>query len=155
MNLEKTLTQYGLAMPQPPEKGGLYEPVKAFGANLFYLSGCGPNLNGEKKYEGKIGREYTIEEGRQAARCCVLNLLAVLQKRLGSLNKVKRIVKLTVFVACADDFYSQPEVANGASGLLVEIFGAEAGCGARSAVGANALPFNIPVEIEALVEAYS
>ena len=156
MNLEKTLANYNLTMPQPPVKGGLYEQAVCFGEKFIYLSGCGPNFAGDtaKVYAGKLGKDYTIEEGQEAARRCALNLLAVLQKKLGDLIKIKRIVKLTVFVACADDFYDQPKVANGASQLLIDIFGEKAGTGSRSAVGANALPSDIPVEIEMLVEIF-
>ncbi|GHU07861.1 hypothetical protein FACS1894151_02830 [Spirochaetia bacterium] len=152
MNLEKALEKYGLTMPAPPAKGGVYEPVKEFGEKFYYLSGCGPAFNGEQRYKGKLGAEYNIEEGQAAARYCVLNLLANLQAKIGDLGKVKRIVKMLCFVAGADTFYDQPQVANGGSQLLEDIFGQEAGRCARSAVGMNALPGNIPVEIELLVE---
>ena len=156
MHLEKALAAYNLTMPPPPAKGGLYEPAVQFSDKLIYLSGCGPNFAGddEKKFAGKVGIDYTIEEGQDAARRCAVNLLAVLQKKIGDLIKVKHIVKMTVFVACADDFYDQPKVANGASQLLMDVFGEKAGCSSRSAVGTNALPGNIPVEIEMLVEVY-
>jgi enamine deaminase RidA (YjgF/YER057c/UK114 family) len=96
--------------------------------------------------------EYTVEQGQEAARYCILNLLANLQAKIGDLNRIKRIVKMLCFVAGSDTFYAQPQVANGGSQLLIDIFGTEAGCCARSAIGVNALPGNIPVEIELLVE---
>jgi enamine deaminase RidA (YjgF/YER057c/UK114 family) len=154
LNLESTLAKYNLTMPAAPAKGGIYTPAREFGENLVYMSGCGPNFPGGTAYSGKLGREYTLEEGQQAARCCALNLLAVLQRDLGDLSRVKRIAKMLALVACADDFYDQPAVANGASQLLVDVFGEDIGLAARSAIGTNALPGNIPVEIELLIEVY-
>jgi hypothetical protein len=152
IDLEGALKKYDLSMPEPPARGGIYEPVKEFGGNLHYLSGCGPVFNGEQRFKGKLGVEYAVEQGQEAARYCVLNLLANLQAKIGDLGKVKRIVKMLCFIAGSDTFYDQPQVANGGSQFLVDIFGEEAGCCARSAVGMNALPGNIPVEIELLVE---
>jgi len=152
LNLEETLKKYGLSMPQPPKIGGIYEPVKEFGSNFCYLSGCVPCINGVVCMTGKLGKELNIDQGQEAARLCALNLLANFQAKYGSLDKVKRIVKLLVFVAGTDTFYDHPKVANGASQLFVDIFGEEAGLGARSAIGVNALPLNTPVEIEMLVE---
>ena len=154
MDFDKALGKHGLTLPHAPAKGGIYSPAKEFGEHFVYLSGCGPNIVGGTVYAGKLGREYNLEQGREAARCCALNLLAVLRDNLGRLGRIQRIVKMLGFVACADDFYDQPKVINGASELLVDIFGEQAGCGARSAVGTNALPGNIPVEIELLVELY-
>ena len=152
VNLEETLDKYGLTMPNPPAKGGIYEPVKEFGPNFCYLSGCTPTHNGEVRWTGKLGRELDVEQGQEAARFCALNLLANLKAQYGSLDKVKRIVKMLAFVAGTDSFYDHPKVANGASELLVDIFGKEAGQCARSAIGVNVLPGNAPVEIELLVE---
>jgi enamine deaminase RidA (YjgF/YER057c/UK114 family) len=152
VNLEGALKKYGLSFPNPPVRGGIYEPAKEFGEHLFYLSGCGPVINGEQLYTGKLGAEYTVEEGQAAARYCVLNLLANLKAATGDLGRVKRIVKMLCFVAGTDTFYDHPKVANGGSQLLEDIFGVEIGRCARSAVGMNALPGNIPVEIELLVE---
>ncbi len=154
MDLKQALQKHNLTMPAAPSKGGVYTPAREFGENLCYLSGCGPNIPGGTVYTGKLGREYTVKEGQEAARCCALNLLAVLQRDIGDLSRVKRIVKMLALVASADAFFEQPQVANGASELLVDIFGEEAGCGARSAIGVNALPTNIPVEIELLIEMY-
>ncbi|MDR0400984.1 MAG: RidA family protein [Treponema sp.] len=152
INLQKALERQGLVMPEPPARGGIYEPAREFGDNLFYLSGCGPVFNGDLRFRGKLGVELSVEQGQEAARYCVLNLLANLKARIGDLDRVKRIVKMLCFVAGADSFYDQPQVANGGSQLLVDIFGEERGRCARSAVGMNALPGNIPVEIELLVE---
>jgi enamine deaminase RidA (YjgF/YER057c/UK114 family) len=152
VNLDEALKKHGLTMPNPPAKGGVYEPAKEFGENFCFLSGCVPVFNGETTYTGKIGKELSIEEGQKAARICALNLLANLQSKYGSLNKVKRLVKMLVLVASADDFYEQPKVANSASELFIDIFGEDAGCSARSAIGVNVLPGNVPVEIELLVE---
>jgi enamine deaminase RidA (YjgF/YER057c/UK114 family) len=152
VNLEKALKAYGLVMPSPPARGGVYEPVKEFGKNLYYLSGCGPVINGEQLFKGRLGAELNVEQGQAAARYCILNLLANLEAATGGLDRVKRIVKMLCFVAGADTFYDQPQVANGGSQLLVDIFGEDRGRCARSAIGVNALPGNIPVEIELLVE---
>jgi enamine deaminase RidA (YjgF/YER057c/UK114 family) len=152
VNLEETLKKYGLTMPDSPAKGGVYERVKEFGPNFCYLSGCTPTFNGEVRWTGKLGKELSVEQGQEAARYCALNLLANLKAQYGSLDKIKRIVKMLAFVAGTDDFYDQPKVANGASQFLVDVFGEEAGLCARSAIGVNVLPGNAPVEIELLVE---
>jgi len=152
INLEETLKKYKLTMPQPPKVAGIYEPVKEFGDKFCFLSGCVPCFDGVICMTGKLGKEINVEQGQEAARMCALNLLANLQSKYGSLEKIKRIVKLTVFVAGTDTFYDHPKVANGASQLFIDIFGEEIGRGARSAVGVNALPLNVPVEIEMLVE---
>lgn len=149
MSMHEKLSKINL--PTAPPKGGVYTPVKLFGANLAYVSGCGPNTP-EETFTGRLGREITMEDGCRAAANCMLNILAVLQRDLGSLDRVKQFVKMTVFVASADDFHQQPQVANAATTLLVDLFGEEAGCTSRSAVGVNALPANFPVEIEVLVE---
>jgi len=152
VNLEATLEKYGLNMPDPPKKGGIYESIKEFGSNFCYLSGSTPTFNGELRWKGRLGEDLSIEEGQDAARLCALNLLSHLKAKYGSLEKVKRIVKMLAFVAGIDSFYEQPKVANGASQLLVDVLGEEAGLCARSAIGVNVLPGNAPVEIELLVE---
>jgi len=118
---------------------------------LLYLSGRGPQKPDGAFITGKLGKDFTIEQGYEAARLVAMNHLAVLKKELGSLNKVKRIVKVLGMVNCTDDFKDQPKVVNGYSDLMVEIFG-EKGKHARSAVGMAALPFGIPVEVEAIYE---
>jgi len=152
VRLDEALRKHGLLMPNPPAKGGMYEPAKDFGENFCYLSGCTPSFNGEAKWRGKLGAQISLEEGQQAAKLCALNLLANIQAAYGSLERVKRIAKMLVLVAGTDTFYEQPKVANGASELLVDIFGEEIGLCARSAIGVNALPGNAPVEIELLIE---
>lgn len=100
---------------------------------------------------GKVGADLTTEQGAEAAKAVALNIIATLKAEVGDLDKVKKIVKLTGFVNCVDGFTAQPKVVNGASDLLVQVFG-DKGRHARSAVGTNALPLNVPVEIEAIVE---
>lgn len=151
MDIQRRIKELGIELPEPPAKGGVYVPAKEFNGNLVYVSGCGPNI-GDKVYRGKLGSTYSLEEGQKAAECCVLNTLAVLQKQLGDLNKVKQIVKILAFVASENDFYMQPQVANGASKLLCDIFGEKAGCPSRSAIGVNVLPGDLPIEIEMLIE---
>lgn len=145
------LGELKITLPVPPERAGLYTYCKFFGNNLAYVSGCGPAIEGEPALTGKVGAELTPEQGWLAARRCVLNALSVLRKNLGDLSRVACVAKILVFVASADDFYRQPEVANGASQVLMDVFGEEAGCPARSAIGVNVLPGNIPVEVEMLV----
>jgi enamine deaminase RidA (YjgF/YER057c/UK114 family) len=149
--IEKKLDAMGLSLPDAPAKGGMYRPMIEFGEKLVYISGCGCSLD-QTPIAGKLGREFTTAEGRELARDSMRNVLAVLKAGIGDLTRVKRAVKLLVFVAGADDFYEQPQVANGASQLLVDAFGEEIGLPARSAVGTNALPGNLPVEIEAIFE---
>ncbi|MEA4890036.1 MAG: RidA family protein [Clostridiaceae bacterium] len=151
MKIEKKLAEMGLVLPKPPAKGGVYTPAKKFGPNLVYISGCGPILDGAP-IAGKLGREFTIEQGQRYAKQAMLNVLANLKACIGDLDNVKSCVKILALVASADDFYEQPQVANGASGLLVELFGEEIGTPTRSAIGVNALPGNIPVEVEGIFE---
>lgn len=146
------LEEMGLSIPQAPAKGGVYTPCKKFGEGLYYVSGCGPVI-GNEKISGKLGGEVSLEAGKQYAKQCMLNVLAVLERELGSLDKIKDCVKLTVFVASEADFYDQPQVANGASELLAALYGEPAGLPTRSAVGMNVLPGNIPVEVEGIFRA--
>ena len=120
--------------------------------NLLFLSGKGPRAIGDgKRPKGKVGREYTVEQGYQYARTVGLDLLAVMRTELGSLDKVKRVVKVLGMVNAVPEFEDQPKVINGCSDLFVEVFG-ERGKHARSAVGMGSLPMGIPVEIECIVE---
>lgn len=151
MDVYARLKELGITLPKAPEKAGLYMQVKEFSGHMACVSGCGPDLNGVEELKGRLG-EISIEDGQLAARNCMINALAVLDKNIGDLNRVKSIVKMLAFVSSAGDFYSQPLVANGASQLLVDVFGHEAGCPSRSAIGVNVLPGNIPVEIELMVE---
>jgi addiction module RelB/DinJ family antitoxin len=151
MNIEEKIKSLGITLPEAPKKGGVYTPCKQFGGGLTYLSGCVPVIDG-KNITGKLGKDCSLEDGRKAAENCVLNLLAVIKRDIGSLDKIKSIIKMTVFVASAEDFYQHPQVADAATELLVKIFGEDIGCPSRSAVGVSALPGNAAVEIEILAE---
>jgi enamine deaminase RidA (YjgF/YER057c/UK114 family) len=121
--------------------------------SLLFVSGHGPAAGPDgKSYAGKVGRDLTLEEGRAAARLVGLNVLASVRSTLGSLDRVARVVKVLGMVNATEDFTQQPQVVNGFSDLMVEIFGEERGKGARSAVGMGSLPNNIPVEVEAIFE---
>lgn len=145
------LKELGLTLPEPPKPVAAYIPAVRSG-NLLYISGQVPFKDGKLLCTGHVPDPISIDQAQQAARQCVLNGLAVVAGQLGGdLNRVSRIVRLGVFVACGPDFTDQPKVANGASELLVDIFG-EAGRHARAAVGSSALPLGVPVEVEMLVE---
>lgn len=151
VDTEKNLAEKNIVIPEPPTKGGLYRPCREFGDHLAYVSGCGCSMGGVR-VAGKLGIDFTMEEGQLHARNSMLNVLAALKAEIGDLSRVKKVVKILVFVASADDFYQQPQVANGATQLLVDVFGEKAGLPTRSAVGVNVLPGNLPVEIEAIFE---
>lgn len=146
------MREKGIKLPTPPAKGGVYTPVQEFGEKFLYCSGCGPDLGGGENVIGKLGADLTVEDGQRAARACVLNLLANLNEKTGDLNRIKRFVKVLAFVNSTDSFGQQPQVVNGGSSLLAELFGEDAGLPARSAIGVNALPGGIACEIEVLVE---
>lgn len=148
----EVLKEKNITLPQPPPKGGVYTPVQEFGDKLLYCSGCGPDLGDGNNVIGKLGKDLTLEDGQRAAYQCMLNLLANLDAKTGDLNRIKRFVKVLAFVNSADDFIMQPQVVNGGSNLLAELFGEDAGVPARSAIGTNALPGGIACEIEVLVE---
>lgn len=150
-DIYELLKEKGITLPPPPAKGGLYTPVVEFGDHLLYCSGCGPQLNGGN-IVGKLGKDLTLEQGQEAARNCMLNLLANLHAKIGDLNRIKRFVKVLAFVNSTDDFKQQPQVVNGGSQLLLDLFGEERGLPARTAMGVNATPGDIAVEIEVLVE---
>lgn len=148
--IEERLEALGVRLPEPPERAGLYMQTKGF-SDILCVSGCGPDLPGEPSPKGKLG-VLTVEEGQKAAANCMLNALSILKRDLGTLDRVLSVVKMLAFVASRDDFYQQPAVANGASRLLIDVFGPEIGCPSRSAVGVNVLPGNIPVEVELMVQ---
>jgi enamine deaminase RidA (YjgF/YER057c/UK114 family) len=150
MKIEAKLTQMGLRLPAAGKPVANYVPAVRSG-NLIFLSGHGPVLDDGSQITGKVGADLTLDEGYNAARQVALILLASLKSEIGDLDKVRRVVKILGMVNCTPDFVDQPKVINGASDLLVEIFG-DKGKHARSAVGMNALPFNIAVEIEMIVE---
>ena len=152
MNVYDVLKEKGITLPTPPPKGGVYTPVQEFGDKFLYCSGCGPDLGNGNTVVGRLGENLTLEQGQQAAYNCMLNLLANLDAKTGDLNRIKRFVKVLAFVNSTNDFVQQPQVVNGGSNLLVELFGDEVGCPARSAIGTNSLPGGIACEIEVLVE---
>lgn len=150
MKIETRLTQMGVQLPAPGKPMANYVSAVRTG-NLVFLSGHGPFLENGSLITGKVGADLTLDEGYNAARQVALVLLASLKSEIEDLDKVRRIVKLLGMVNCTPDFVDQPKVINGASDLLVELFG-DKGKHARSAVGMNALPMNIAVEIEMIVE---
>ena len=151
-NIDQKMIDLGIVLPNIPTLAGVYSQYRSFGGNLVYISGCGPKINGENTYLGKLGSDLTLEEGKDAAKNCMLNALSIIKANLENLDKVLSFVKILGFVASADDFYEQPLVINGASEIIRDIFGKQVGIGARSAIGTNVLPGNIPVEIEILLE---
>ncbi len=148
--VEAKLEALGLTLPTPPAPVANYVRAVQVG-NLVFLSGHGPTRDGKQAYQGKVGAERTTEEGYEAAKLVMLNCLASLKEAIGDLDRVERIVKLLGMVNCTEDFGDQPKVINGASDLQVELFG-EKGRHARSAVGMQALPMQITVEIEMIVQ---
>ncbi|SHH54452.1 Enamine deaminase RidA, house cleaning of reactive enamine intermediates, YjgF/YER057c/UK114 family [Anaerosphaera aminiphila DSM 21120] len=152
MNVYEKLKQLNINIPAPPPKLGIYSSVTFFGDKLLYLSGCGPDVNSISPYLGKVGAELTIEEGCESSKLCAINMISKLDEALGDLNKIKKFVKLTCFVASDTEFFNQPKIADGASSFLIDVFGEEVALASRSAVGVSVLPGNIPVEIEALIE---
>jgi enamine deaminase RidA (YjgF/YER057c/UK114 family) len=151
MNAEARIKELGLSLPQPPKPGGNYIPGVRVG-NLLYLSGHGPSrVDGVPAARGKVGRDLSVEEAYKVAREVGINLLGTARSLLGSLDKVKRVVKVLGMVNSAEGFGDQPKVINGFSDLMVEVFG-ENGRHARSAVGMAELPSSIPVEIEMILE---
>ncbi|WP_447983406.1 RidA family protein [Nitrospira sp. Nam74] len=149
-SFEAQVTALGLVLPAPPKPVATYIPVVRTG-NLLFLSGMIPLRDGTLTMTGKLGKDISVEQGYEAARICLLNAVAVIRQHLGTLDHVKQVVKLVGYVASAEGFVQQPAVINGASDLLVKIFG-DAGRHARVAVGAAALPLNAPVEIELIVQ---
>jgi enamine deaminase RidA (YjgF/YER057c/UK114 family) len=147
---EARLKEKGIALAPVSSPLGNYVNAVRVG-NLLFLAGKGPQKADNTFITGKVGRDLTIEQGYEAARLTAINHLAVLKSELGSLNKVKRVVKVTGMVNCTEDFKDQPKVINGYSDFMVEIFG-DKGKHARAAVGMYALPLNMAVEVEAIVE---
>ena len=149
---ETRIQELHLTLPPPPKPMAKYKTAVKVG-NMLYVSGHGPaKLDAKSPVAGRVGDDLTAEQGKQAAKLVGLNILSTVQNTLGSLNKVKRLVKTLGMVNCTADFKDQPQVINGFSELMAEIFGEDAGVGARSAVGMGSLPANIPVEIECIFE---
>jgi enamine deaminase RidA (YjgF/YER057c/UK114 family) len=151
MGAEANLKAKNITLPTSPTPMANYVTAVRTG-NLLFLSGHGPIRDGKATARGKVGKDLTVEQGAQVAREVGLGLLATMRANLGSLDKVKRIVKVLGMVNCTDDFGDQPKVINGFSDLMVEVFGEAIGKHARSAVGMGSLPVQIPVEIEVVVE---
>ena len=148
---EENIKNLGLNITELPKALANYVPYKIVGKTM-YISGQAPVQNGELIYKGKVGSDITIEDGIEAARLCVTNIIAAVKTGLeGDWSKLDSFVKLTGFVNCQDDFTDQPKIINGASDMLVDIFG-DQGRHARVAVGSNALPLGIAVEIDAIVQ---
>ncbi|MDA0738151.1 MAG: RidA family protein [Nitrospirae bacterium] len=150
MSFEQRLAELGLTLPTPPKPVATYVPFVQVG-NLLFLSGVVPSRDGQIVYKGKLGRDVSKEEGYEASKLTLLNALANIRLAVDSLDRVKRVVKMTGYVASHEGFTEQPAVINGASDLLVEIFG-DAGRHARVAVGVAELPLGVPVELELIVE---
>ena len=150
MKTEQRLKELGIELATPTSPMANYVNAVRTG-NLLYLAGKGPGLPGKPLPTGKVGRDFTVEDGYVHARETGLNLIAVMKAELGDLDRVKRIVKVLGMVNATPEFGNQPEVINGCSDLFVEVFG-DRGRHARSAVGMGSLPRGIPVEIEVIVE---
>jgi len=150
MEIEKRLEQLGIEIAPAVAPVANYVSVQQVG-NLLFFSGAGPLRDGKPTIVGRLGDDLTVEQGYAAAREGAINLICALKATLGDLDRVEQIVKLLGFVRCTPDFGSQPTVINGASDLFVEVFG-DRGRHARSAVGTNALPMGIPVEVEMIVQ---
>lgn len=149
MDVYGRLKELNIELPAAPPPVGLFQPYVQAG-KLIFASGQG-SFYKDTRIEGKVGADVTAEEAQLGARYCIINILAALDANLGDLNKIKRVVKLLAFVNSAPDFYQQPAVVNGASQLLIDIWGNE-GRHARSAIATNTLPSNLSVEIEAIFE---
>jgi enamine deaminase RidA (YjgF/YER057c/UK114 family) len=149
MRIEEKLSQMGLTLPEPGPPAGNYVGAVRVG-NLLFVSGHGPRSQGQY-ITGKVGRDLSTEQAYEAAKVVMLNCLASVKRELGELDRIKRVVKLLGMVNCTEDFTEHPKVINGGSDLLVALYG-DQGRHARSAVGMQQLPMNIPVEIEMIVE---
>jgi enamine deaminase RidA (YjgF/YER057c/UK114 family) len=150
-NLAATLARLGLQMPPAPQPKGLYRPLVVVG-NLAYTSGHLPVTAAGELVKGRVGADLDVPAGQHAALLAGLGILASLRAALGNLDRVRRVVKLLGVVGCTPEFTQQPAVLNACSELFAEVFGPEAGVGARSAIGVGSLPLGVPVEIEAVFE---
>jgi enamine deaminase RidA (YjgF/YER057c/UK114 family) len=146
-------SQLGLTLPPAPAPMGVYKPCLVDGKYL-YVSGHGPVREDKSLITGRVGKDLDLEEGKLAARQTGLAILSTIISHLGSLDKVKRVIKVFGMVGCPPEFDRHPYVINGCSELFAQVWGEDSGIGVRSAVGMGSLPGNIPVEIEALFELY-
>jgi len=151
MSAEKNLIDLGLTLPQAPTPKGVYKPILIDGKHC-YISGQGPYLPNGELITGKLGKDLDADEGKLAAQQVGLTILATLKEYLGSLDKIKRVIKVLGMVNAVPEFEKHPYVINGCSELFVKVWGEDNGIGVRSAVGMGSLPNNISVEIEALFE---
>ena len=151
MNADLNFEKLGLELPPAPKPLGVYKPTLQIGKDV-YVSGHGTVQSDGSLIIGRIGENMTMEEGKMAARQVGLAILATLKTNYGSLNRIKRVVKVLGMVNCTDDFEKHPYIINGCSELFAQVWGDDFGIGVRSAVGMGSLPDNIPVEIEALFE---
>lgn len=151
MTPEQCLAQLGLELPPAPKPMGVYKPLLLDG-KYCYVSGHGTVKSDGTLIIGRIGQDLSMEEGKLAARQVGLAILSTLKANLGTLNRVKRVIKVLGMVNCTPDFGKHPFIINGCSELFAHVWGEENGIGVRSAVGMGSLPDNIPVEIEALFE---
>ena len=148
---QKRFESLNLTLPPAPKPVGVYKPALIVGQHL-YVSGHGPLLPDNTLMRGRVGREFDADGGKKGARQVGLTMLATLLATLGSLDKVKRVIKVLGMVNCTPDFEKHPHVINGCSELFAEIWGADHGVGVRSAIGVTSLPSGVPVEIEAMFE---
>ena len=149
--IDAQLKSLGIELPNPSEPGANYVPYLLTG-NLLFLTGQLCHWNGERRFVGKLGQEFDIEDGQKAARICGLNLIAQLKEALdGNLDRITKIVKLAGYVNGSPDFHGQSQVMNGVSDLFMEVFG-ECGKHTRLAVGVSSLPYNVAVEVEGVFE---
>lgn len=151
LTADERFEQLGLTLPPAPKPLGVYKPCLVDGKYL-YISGHGPVQDDKSLIIGRIGESFNQEQGKLAARQVGLTILSTIKTNLGSLDKVKRVIKVLGMVNCTSDFEKHPFIINGCSELFAQIWGEENGVGVRSAVGFGSLPDNIPVEIEALME---
>ncbi|MCG8651431.1 MAG: RidA family protein [Pirellulales bacterium] len=151
MSAQSRIAELGIELPPAPKPMGVYKPILVSGG-MAYLSGHGPLQANGKLITGRLGLDMDVEAGYEAARLTGMGILATLQDHLGSLDKVKRLVKLLGLVRSTDGFDQQPAVINGCSELFRDVFGEDHGVAARSALGTNSLPGGIAVEIEAIFE---
>lgn len=148
---EENLKSLGIKLSAPPKRLGNYVHFTRSG-NTIYLAGKGPSLQTGGYMQGKLGKDLSIAQGQKAAELTIINQLGILKSAIGDLSKVKKVLRVSVFVNSTDSFTKHPSVADGASNFLIKVFGKDIGQHSRTAVGSNSLPMNIPVEISLIVE---
>ena len=151
VSAEARLREVAIRLPQPPQPFGAYVEAVQTG-DLLFLTGMMPIENQKPKYIGRIGKELNGKDGKEAARIAAINALAVIREHLGSLDKVTRVVRISVYMATSGDDVDQPQVADGASELFKDVFGADK-MSARLVIGVASLPLGVPIELEVILEA--